>query len=308
MRALTLSRPMLWRRARIPPRRTVARAVFDANGRTLVTRRSPSSVLSSAGVSTLSRDAALTRRLSGGAGARASSSCSPLVGAARLPLMNRPCRSNRCVGSALADARVFGGRRSWHGIARRRAGRLLGWCGGVALAFPCAYSGGACHRRSSVVRVAVRIVARACACSSLAGARVFGRCRSCRAAQRAAAPAAWWAADTRAPLFGPLVASRPPGDFKNTTNTHTIPLGHPPPVSFELRGPEFFFGFSRAKLLNKCHECDYRLVHNRDSRVVQRNGCVGVCVLGKVKTATESFCRARDEAAAARNAAARSQI
>ena len=31
-------------------------------------------------------------------------------------------------------------------------------------------------------------------------------------------------------------------------------------------------------------------------------------VLGKVKSATEAFCRAREEAAAARNAAARSQI
>ena len=31
-------------------------------------------------------------------------------------------------------------------------------------------------------------------------------------------------------------------------------------------------------------------------------------VLDKVKTATEAFCRARDEAVAARNAAARSQI
>ena len=112
----------------------------------------------------------------------------------------------------------------------------------MSLAFACAHSGGACHRRSSVIRVAVRIVARACACSSLAGARVFGRCRSCRAAQRAAAPAAWWAADTRAPLCGPFVASRPPGDRKNTTNTHLIPLGHHP-VSFELRGPEFWLGY-----------------------------------------------------------------
>ena len=87
----------------------------------------------------LSRDAALTRRLSGGAGARASSSCSPLVGAALLPVMGRPCRSNRCVGSALAGARVFGGRRSCHGIARRRAGRLLGWCGGVACIRVCTF-------------------------------------------------------------------------------------------------------------------------------------------------------------------------
>ena len=50
MRLLTLSRRLLWRRARIPLRRTVARAVFDASGRVLVTRRSPSSLVSSAGV------------------------------------------------------------------------------------------------------------------------------------------------------------------------------------------------------------------------------------------------------------------
>ena len=49
-------------------------------------------------------------------------------------------------------------------------------------------------------------------------------------------------ADTRAPLCGPLVASRPPGDRKNTTNTHPIPLGHHP-VSFELRGPGFWLGY-----------------------------------------------------------------
>ena len=75
-----------------------------------------------------SRDAALTRCLSGGAGARASSSCS-LVGAALLPVIGSPYQSNRFVGSALAGARVFGSRRSCHGLARRRAGRLLGWCG-----------------------------------------------------------------------------------------------------------------------------------------------------------------------------------
>ena len=86
----------------------------------------------------LLRDAALARRLSGAAGARASYSCSPLVKAALLPVMGRPCRSNRCVGSALAGARVFGGRRSCHGTARR-PGRLLGWCGGVACIRVCTF-------------------------------------------------------------------------------------------------------------------------------------------------------------------------
>ena len=116
-------------------------------------------------------------------GARASSPCSPLVGAALLPAVGRPCRSNHCGCLALAGARIFGGRRSYHGAARRRAGWLLGWCGGVSLAFACAHSGGACHRRSSIVgrpRGGAHL-ARACACSSLAGARIFGRCRSCRA-------------------------------------------------------------------------------------------------------------------------------
>ena len=106
----------------------------------------------------LLRDAALARRLSGGAGARASYSCSPLVGAALLPVMGRPCRSSRCVGSALAGARVFGGRRSCHGIARRRAGRLLGWCGGVACIRVCTFGrrlpSSVVDRRSSAWRYA----------------------------------------------------------------------------------------------------------------------------------------------------------
>ena len=42
----------------------------------------------------------------------------------------------------------------------------------------------------------------------------------------------------RASLCGPLVASRPPGDFKTATNQRHIPLG-PTFVWFELRGAEF---------------------------------------------------------------------
>ena len=196
----------------------------------------------------LSRGASLTRRLSGGAGARASSPCSPLVGAALLPAVGRPCRSNRCGCLALAGARIFGGRRSCHGVARRRAGWLLGWCGGVSLAFACAHSGGACHRRSSIVgrprggthrRTCVRmLVARWRSC--LRSVSVLSR------SARAAAPAAWWAADTRAPLCGPLVASRPPGDLKNTTNPHQVTLG-PPPVSFGLRGAGFPSRFKKER-------------------------------------------------------------
>ena len=185
----------------------------------------------------LSRGASLTRRLSGGAGARASSSCSPLVGAALLPAMGRPCRSHRFGCSALAGARIFGGRRSCHSAALRRAGWLLGWCGGVACIRVCTFGrrlpssvvgrprGGA-HRRTCVRMLVARW--RSC----LRSVSVLSR------SARAAAPAAWWAADTRAALCGPLVASRPPGDLKNTTNPHQVTLG-PPPVSFGLRGAGF---------------------------------------------------------------------
>ena len=180
----------------------------------------------------LSRGASLTRRLSGGAGARASSPCSPLVGAALLPAVGRPCRSNRCGCLALAGARIFGGRRSCHGVARRRAGWLLGWCGGVSLAFACAHSGGACHRRSSIVG-RPRGGTHRCTCVRMLVARWRSCLRSVSVlsrSARAAAPAAWWAADTRAALCGPLVASRPPGDLKNTTNPHQITLGPPPRI------------------------------------------------------------------------------
>ena len=99
--------------------------------------------------------------------------------------------------------------------------------------------GGACCRRSSVVRVAARVIARACACASLASARVFGRRRSYRTER--APPRllrGGGGLHMHARHCGPLVASRPPGDLKNTTNTHSVSLGHPP-VSFELRGPAF---------------------------------------------------------------------
>ena len=57
---------------------------------------------------------------------------------------------------------------------------------------------------------------------------------------------AWWVVGgwggwgrgpyARASLCGCLVASRPPGDLKNTTSTHPIARGRPP-VSFVLHGP-----------------------------------------------------------------------
>ena len=101
----------------------------------------------------------------------------------------------------------------------------------MSRAFACAHSGGPCHRRSSIVgrprggtqrRTCVRmLVARWRSC--LRSASALSR------SARAAAPATWWAADTRAPLCGPLVASRPPADQqKNATNPHHIALGSPP--------------------------------------------------------------------------------
>ena len=116
-------------------------------------------------------------RLAGGAGARASSSCSPLVGATLLPVMGRLCRSNRrvcvCVHSAPAGAHLmFGGRRSCCRVARRRA--WLSGSGGVACIRVCTRSDGACMPSPVVGRcVGVRVVARACECVSLVGARVF---------------------------------------------------------------------------------------------------------------------------------------
>ena len=49
-----------------------------------------------------------------------------------------------------------------------------------------------------------------------------------------------------ASVCGPLVASRPPGDQKNTTNLHSITQG-PPPVSCGLRGAGFEFRFKKER-------------------------------------------------------------
>ena len=122
--------------------------------------------------------AAPRRRLAGGVGARASSLCSvlcsPLVGATLLHMMGRPWRLNRRarVHSALAGALMFGGRRSPR-VARRRRAWLSG-SGGVACIRVCTRSDGACMPSPVVGRcVGVRVVARACECVSLVGARVF---------------------------------------------------------------------------------------------------------------------------------------
>ena len=80
-----------------------------------------------------------------------------------------------------------------------------------------------------------------CGCAS-GGASVLLSCRILRGTPRASGVCGVCGRRARAPLCGPLVASRPPGERKNTTNTHPIPLGHHP-VSFELRGPEFWLGY-----------------------------------------------------------------
>ena len=136
-----------------------------------------------------------------------------------------------CVCSAHVGARILRGRRL------RRAPPHLPGCraGGASRAFALA-----CSPCSSGRRLPSPIVGRLrCGARTLlAGACILGRRRSCRAVQRAAAPAAWWASYARAPLCGPLVASRHPGDLKITTNPHYIHLG-PTSVSIELRRTEF---------------------------------------------------------------------
>ena len=116
-------------------------------------------------------------RLAGGAGARASSSCSPLVGATLLPVMGRPCRSNRrvrvCVHSALAGATLCSG-----GVDRAAVWHVAApGCRGLVVSLDirvCTRSDGACLPSPVVGRcVGVRVVARACECVSLVGARVF---------------------------------------------------------------------------------------------------------------------------------------
>ena len=133
-------------------------------------------------------------------------------------------------------------------VVRRRACLDAGGLEGrraciCARALAMLVRGGACCRRSSVVRVAARAIALACACASLASARVFGRRRSYRTER--APPRllrGGGGLHMHARRCGPLVASRPPGDLKNTTNTHPVSLGHPP-VSFGLLGPGFWLGY-----------------------------------------------------------------
>ena len=142
-------------------------------------------------------------------------------------------------------------------VVRRRACLDAGGVEGrraciCARALAMLVRGGACCRRSSVVRVAARVIARACACTSLASARVFGRRRSYRTER--APPRllrGGGGLHMHARRCGPLVASRPPGDLKNTTNTHSVSLGHPP-VSFELRGPAF-----RPVVISACGKSIY---------------------------------------------------
>ena len=87
--------------------------------------------------------------------------------------------------------------------------------------------------------VDVRVVARVCECVSLVGARVFVSV-GLVAAQRAAAPAAWWASyiiQARVAVwFLGGVYCRPPGDFKTATNPHHIPIG-PTPSDLGCVGP-----------------------------------------------------------------------
>ena len=134
-----------------------------------------------------------------------------------------------CVCSALAGARILGGRR-----LRRAPPRLSGCRMGSRRACICARAlamlvrGGACYRRSSVVRVAARAIARACACASLASARIFGRRRSCHT-ERAPLRLLWGGLHVHARRrCGPLVASRPPGDLK-THNKHASHFPRTPP-------------------------------------------------------------------------------
>ena len=160
--------------------------------------------------------------------------------------MGGPCRSSRCGGSALAGARVFGGRRSWHGIARRRAGRrlLLERCGGVACIRVCTLGrrlpssvvgrprGGA-HRRTCVRMLVARW--RSCVRSVSVLSCCAARRRACCVVGCRYTRAAVWS------LGGLYLGHQ--GTKKTQQNTHPIPLGHHP-VSFELRGPGFWLGYT----------------------------------------------------------------
>ena len=70
------------------------------------------------------------------------------------------------------------------------------------------------------------------------GAASVLSCRASRAYLRCVAVWDLPVGYVRAALCGPSVASRPPGDRKNTTNPHQISLG-PPPVSVGLRRTGF---------------------------------------------------------------------
>ena len=166
-------------------------------------------------------------------GARARSLVSPLVGAAPSSAGCCSSRSMRVYMCARRSLRSHVRRASialCGGLAVGRGG-VASICARVLIMLSRAAHAGIASRLSSVWCVVARDV-RACECSSLAGAYVFGRRRSCLsrrvARRRAAAPAAWWASYARASMCGLLVASRPPGDLENATHTQPIPLGLPP--------------------------------------------------------------------------------
>ena len=119
------------------------------------------------------RNVAPRRRLADGAGARASSSCSPLVGATLLLVMGRPCRSNRskcvCALGARWRSYVRGGSIVPCGTSPRLAVGVW-WC----RLNSCVHTLGRRLPSPVVGRcVDVRVVARVCECLSLVGARVF---------------------------------------------------------------------------------------------------------------------------------------
>ena len=125
-------------------------------------------------------------------GARASSSCSPLVGATLLLVMGRPCRSNRsecvCALGARWRSYVRGGSIVPCGTSPRLAVGVW-WC--RLHSFVCAHvrTAPACHRRSSVVVAwacaSSHVRANACrslvlVSSSASGlSRRAARCRAC---------------------------------------------------------------------------------------------------------------------------------
>ena len=108
------------------------------------------------------------------------------------------------------------GRRRSRSCARfARWGVLLGVVGRGSVLMLCAHA----HTRR------LQLLAFPVGAASVLSCRVSRACLRCVGYVRAA-------------LCGPLVASRPPGDLKNTTNPHQITLG-PPPVSYGLHGAGF---------------------------------------------------------------------